>query len=88
MNHFRFPYIESRKKATALYGNITVLTLVRMMVANGADISNMEAQIFGGACNFEYSQEDIGCDNLKTAKQILTEKKIKIISPFFLQVYS
>lgn len=80
INHFRFPYIESRKKATALYGNIAVLTLIRMMVTNGSNISNLEAQIFGGAFNAKYSKTNIGRDNLKIAKQILTSKKIKIRS--------
>ncbi len=80
MNHFRFPYIESQKKATALYGNIAILTLIRMMAANGSNISNLEAQIFGGALNPEYSKRDIGQDNLKIVKQILSRKKIKIIS--------
>ncbi len=80
MNHFRFPYIEGREKTTALYGNIAVLTLIRMMAANGSSISNLEAQIFGGALNSEYSERDIGQDNLKTAKQILSRKRIKIIS--------
>jgi len=80
MNHFQFPYVESREKTTALYGNISVLTLIRMMTANGSNISNLEAQIFGGAFNSEYSKRDIGHDNLKTARNILNGKKIKIIS--------
>lgn len=80
MNHFRFPYIESREKTTALYGNIAVLTLIRMMTANGSNISNLEAQVFGGAFNSECSKRDIGHDNLNTARNILTGKKIKIIS--------
>lgn len=80
MNHFCFPYIKGRGKTTALYGNIAILALIRMMTANGSSISNLEAQIFGGALNSEYSEKDIGQDNLKTAKQILFRKKIKIIS--------
>jgi chemotaxis protein CheD len=80
MNHFLFPYIEARKKTTAQYGNIAVLTLIRMMAANGSDISNLEAQLFGGAFNPEYSKKDIGKDNLKTARHILSGKKIKIVS--------
>ena len=48
MNHFLFPYIESRDKTTAQYGNIAVLTLIRMIAANGSDYVNLEAQIFGG----------------------------------------
>lgn len=80
INHFRFPYINSREKTTALYGNIAVITLIRMMVTNGSNLSNLEAQIFGGALNPKYSKKDIGRDNLKTAKQILITKKIRVIS--------
>ena len=80
MNHFLFPYIETREKTTVQYGNVAVLTLIRMMTANGSNISNLEAQIFGGAFNSECSKRDIGKDNLKTARYILTGKKIKIAS--------
>jgi chemotaxis protein CheD len=80
MNHFLFPYIERRRKTTAQYGNIAVLTLIRMMTANGSDISNLEAQIFGGAFNREYSKKDIGKDNLQIARHMLAGKKIKIVS--------
>jgi chemotaxis protein CheD len=80
MNHFLFPYVNSREKTTPLYGNVSVLTLIRMMMSYGSKVSNLEAQIFGGAFNTQYSKRDIGRDNLKTAKHILSGKKIKIVS--------
>jgi chemotaxis protein CheD len=80
MNHFLFPFADSGKKSTALYGNIAVLALIRMMVENGSSPSKLEAQIFGGAYNSEHSNRDIGGDNIKTARNILNRKKIKIIS--------
>ena len=80
MNNFLFPYVENREKTTAQYGNVAVLTLIQMMSANGSELSNLEAQIFGGAFNLEYSKRDVGKDNLKTARQILKGKKIKIVS--------
>jgi chemotaxis protein CheD len=80
MNHFLFPYVETKEKTTAKYGNIAVLALVKMMIANGSSISNMEAQIFGGAFNSDLSKRNIGDDNFKTARQILTSRKIKIVS--------
>jgi chemotaxis protein CheD len=80
MNHFLFPRVDSRERPTAQYGNIAISALARMMAANGSNVSNMEAQIFGGAFNSERSLRNIGIDNLKTARQILSHKKIKIVS--------
>lgn len=80
MNHFLFPVARPTEKTTAMYGNIAVLTLIRMMVENGSKMGNLEAQIFGGAFNATVSTRDIGLDNYRTAKNILIRKKIKIVS--------
>ncbi len=80
MNHFLYPYVEAKEKTTAQYGNIAILTLIRMMISNGSNPNHLEAQIFGGAFNVEQSRRDIGCDNHQTARRILTSKSIKIIS--------
>ncbi|MFA5903173.1 MAG: chemotaxis protein CheD [Desulfobacula sp.] len=80
LNHFLFPHVSDREKTTTLYGNVAVLTLIRMMVDNGSRLSKLEAQIFGGAFNHEYSKRDIGKDNFKMARNILSSKKIKIVS--------
>jgi chemotaxis protein CheD len=80
MNHFLFPCVDLREKPTAQYGNISISALVRMMEANGSVVSNMEAQIFGGAFNSECCSRNIGRDNLRTAQQILSNKRIKIVS--------
>ncbi len=80
MNHFLFPYVTGKEKTTTLYGNVAVLTLIRMMADNGSKISKLEAQIFGGAFNTEFSKRDIGKDNFKVARNILSSKKIKIVS--------
>lgn len=80
MNHFLFPYAQAREKSTAHYGNIAILTLLRMMKANGAKLSKIHAQIFGGAFNHKYSKRDVGKDNFKAARTILKDNKIKIVS--------
>jgi chemotaxis protein CheD len=83
MNHFLFPVVGAGKQTTALYGNIAVLTLIRMMLENGSHLSNMEAQIFGGAYNtidFSGDTRNIGHDNFTTARNILNQKRIKIVS--------
>lgn len=80
MNHFLFPNAGSGQKTTAIYGNISVPVLIRMMMENGSKRSHLEAQIFGGAFNSEVSSIDIGRDNLRTARDILVRKQIKIVS--------
>ncbi|WDP92701.1 MAG: chemotaxis protein CheD [Desulfobacter sp.] len=80
MNHFLFPHAGTGQKTTALYGNIAVPVLIRMMMENGSKRAHLEAQIFGGAFNQEISPMDIGRDNLRTARDILTRKQIKIVS--------
>ncbi len=80
MNHFLFPAADTGKLKTSLYGNIAVLTLIRMMLGNGSVLSNLEAQIFGGAYNADHFNQDIGYDNIKTARNILSRKQVKISS--------
>jgi len=80
MSHFLFPVADPGKTTTSLYGNIAVLTLIRMMRGNGSVLSKLTAQIFGGAYNPLGSSWDIGRDNVKAARTILNQKKIKIVS--------
>ena len=80
MNHFLYPYADTKEKATAQYGNIAIVTLIRMMKSNGADLSKMQAQIFGGAFNPEESNRNVGRENFKAARDILNGYRIKIIS--------
>lgn len=80
MSHFLFPLANTGETTTSLYGNIAVLTLIRMMRENGSVVSKLTAQIFGGAYNPSESSWDIGQDNVKSARAILNQKKIKIVS--------
>lgn len=80
MNHFQFPEITEREKSTAIYGNVATSALIRMMLSNGSKHSHIEAQIFGGAYNPSVSNCNIGINNIRTARNILNSRKIKIIS--------
>lgn len=80
MNHFLYPFTRKQSNATAHYGNIAIKALLRMMKANGASRSNVEAQIFGGAHNAKYAEKDVGRKNSEIAFQILEELQIKIAS--------
>lgn len=80
MNHFRFPFTSDRQQATALYGNVSTLSLIRMMLENGSRKESLEAQLFGGAHNQEASQKDIGLENIRVAQKVLHRCDIRIVS--------
>lgn len=80
MNHFLYPVIREKGRTTSLYGNVAVITLIDMIMAEGSRRKNLQAQIFGGAFNTGYSDRDIGADNIATARRILKSKGIKVVS--------
>ena len=80
MNHFQFPLVEHRDKATARYGNVATRALIKMMVDAGSEPEHLEAQIFGGAYNKETSGEDIGRENIRIARAILRKSRIQLVS--------
>jgi len=80
MNHFQLPYMAAKGKTTALYGNVAVITLIRMMQKQGYKKKHLEAQIFGGACRPDKPDMDTGRDNIDIARKILIKEKISIIS--------
>jgi chemotaxis protein CheD len=80
MNHFQLPRFPQDKPATARYGDVSTLTLIRMMITDGAGTKHLEAQIFGGAHNPKLSKKNIGRENLVVARKIVVGKGIKIVS--------
>jgi chemotaxis protein CheD len=80
MNHFQLPVIRDREKTTAVYGNVAMIALLRLMLDGRAKKKHLEAQIFGGAYNPDINTHDIGDENVKVAKTILTKNKIPIVS--------
>ena len=80
MNHFLFPVAHNKNKTTASYGNVAIITLIRMMQENGSRIVDMEAQIFGGAHNFKVSRRNVGNENITLAHRLLRKKGIRVVS--------
>lgn len=80
MNHFQFPFAVEKNSATARYGNAATIALIHMLVNDGSEAGNMEAQIFGGAYDPEISARDIGRENIKLARKILFKKRVRIVS--------
>jgi chemotaxis protein CheD len=79
-NHFQYPFIGDKHKATARYGNVAVSALIEMMLQNGSKLKHLEAQIFGGAHNADISPQNIGRENVGVARKVITRKKIPIVS--------
>ena len=79
-NHFQYPFIGDKHKATARYGNVAVSALIEMMLQNGSKLKHLEAQIFGGAHNADISPQNIGRDNVGVARKVIARRKIPIVS--------
>ena len=80
MNHFQYPQAVNRAEATARYGNVSTITLIRMMKNDGSNLKHLEAQIFGGAHNPEFSSKNIGRENILIVKRILARERVKVVS--------
>ena len=81
MNHFLYPRTADPAQATTRYGNVAVLTLIRLMLAEGVAREGLEGQIFGGGTQgTSRPEEDIGTQNVQVARKILRQQGIPITS--------
>jgi chemotaxis protein CheD len=81
MNHFLYPRVAEPSQATTRYGNVAVLTLIRLMLAEGGGRKSLESQIFGGGTQgTSRPEEDIGPQNVQVARKILQQQGIPITS--------
>ncbi len=80
MNHFQFPSTKERYRATACYGNVATIALINMLINDGSKRKHMEAQVYGGAFNPQFSIHDIGEENVMVAKKVLARNRIRIVS--------
>lgn len=80
MNHYIFAKTLNKKEATPQFGNVSLITLIKIMLDASSEIKNLIAQILGGAQNENVTQTDIGYENVEIARKILAKKKIRINS--------
>ena len=80
INHFFFPKVPRRNKATPRYGNVAIPALVRMMVNQGSRVEDLEAQIFGGGSRRISEGRSIGYRNVRMAHKILKKFGIPVVS--------
>ena len=80
MTNYLYPRAAKRAEMTALYGNVAVQCLINMFLEAGSQVKNMKAQIFGGARSASVECVKEGRENIRVAKVILHEQRIKVIS--------
>lgn len=80
INHYQYPHTNERHNATAKYGNVSTITLIRMMLNDGSKRKHLEAQIVGGANHSEICTKNIGRQNIMIARKILAKERINIAS--------
>jgi chemotaxis protein CheD len=80
MNHFQYPQVTDPSEATARYGNVATLALIRMMAKEGSKLKHMEAQIFGGANNAKMCPKNIGRENVMAARKVLARERVALVS--------
>jgi len=80
MNNFQLPFMKTKGKTTAVYGNVATMALIKMILARDCKKKHLEAQIFGGAYYPQKSDNDIGRENIEIARKTLLKNNISIIS--------
>ena len=80
MNNYQLPYAPKSENATVQLGNAATSTLVEIFVRGGSSVTDLEAQLFGGASNPQASAKDVGKENVSIARKVLNKKDIRIIS--------
>lgn len=86
MNHFVLPKYQNfsqkggRQEMTTRFGNVAIPLLIKMMQEEGASLTDLEAQIFGGAKVVRNISMDIGRENVDIARKILNHFGVHIIS--------
>lgn len=79
INHFLLPSTQSRTDTARKYGTNAMKELLHTMMSNGAQISDLEAKIFGGAQLTEHAT-GIGASNSAVAMQFLMTHSIPCVS--------
>lgn len=80
INHFLFPSTREKEQATARFGNVATIELLRMMEKAGSKRKDLLAQVLGGASPLGHEGPTIGSRNVEQARNILRQRNVKICS--------
>jgi len=79
-SHFLYPKTLEKGRATTFYGNVAILTLIRLLIEDGSEKTSLEAQIFGGGDRDSLLEDTLGMQNILVARKILSRKGIPVTS--------
>jgi len=77
---YMLPATRDPNHYTTMYGNVSIITLIRMFIARGSKSRHLEAQIFGGAHKRGSFSKNVGRENVMIARRILNRYGIRIVS--------
>ncbi len=80
INHFLRPRVSATDDPTAQFGNVAIITLMRIMQEAGCSETDIVAQILGGGFPEDGKGPDIGAKNVAVAREILGRRSISVIS--------
>jgi chemotaxis protein CheD len=83
LNHYLLPSHSSAPEVAARYGPLAITQLVDSMVAYGAQLKRMTAQIYGGAAvlaAFADERNHLGMRNAQLADEMMREYGIPVIA--------
>ncbi len=84
LNHFLVPAGRGTPDRPNLYGITSIRRLIEQMLEMGADRHTLQARIFGGGTVLKALEDmfSIGVANVRTAREILAEQGIPVVSDF------
>lgn len=78
--HFIYPRVQRSEESTAKYGNAAVAFLIRLLLEQGSERSDLQAQIFGGGDPLIRKEGSLGEENVRSAKKVLERQHIPVTS--------
>lgn len=84
LNHYLLPREQSGSAMSTNYGATSIDTMVKEIIAIGADLNNLQAQIFGGGSVITALDDifNIGSENVWIAREKMCEYGIPIVGEF------
>lgn len=85
MNHYLLPLWNGEGLPTPKYGNVAIPKLIQKMRELGANMSTLQAKVFGGAAVLEVVNQrssilNVGQRNIEIAFEELEKNRIKIVN--------
>lgn len=85
MNHYLLPLWNGEGLPTPKYGNVAIPKLLQKVKEMGANMSTLQAKVFGGAAVLEVVNQrssilNVGQRNIEIAFEELEKNKIKIVN--------